>query len=200
MSELINRVARNVQLWCYRKNEICQFDGIRLADLKGGPHFREILLAALRLLQATDLRRFQRVRKHLFWVVRTTLSIPGLAVYNSLTRACEIDFLSPSSEFDAECLIGWYACTLVHEATHGVICSRGIAYTPKLRSRIEHICVKEEQRFLFRLTFTQPDLADRLYREFDASHWKESWSTTPRERLRVKLRRILLGLIKRDRV
>jgi len=99
-------------------------------------------------------------------------------------RACAIDFIEPSPEYDSEYLIGSYACTLVHEATHGAIDARGVLYTPKLRSRIEHLCVREEQRFVIRLTLTRPALADRRYRDFDFSQWEPSWRATPGERLR----------------
>jgi len=129
------------------------------------------------------------VRKRLSWVVRATLSIPGLAEYQHRTRACVIDFISPSDEFDAEYLIGMYACTLVHEATHGVICSREIPYSSELRLRIERLCVTEEQRFLLHLTITRPELSERLYTEFDASRWRESWNKTEGQRVLARLRR-----------
>jgi hypothetical protein len=113
-----------------------------------------------------------------------------MAQYRHSTRTCAIDFQESSPEFDAEYLIGWYACTLVHEATHGVIRSRGVLYTRELRARIEHLCVREEQRFVTRLTITRPTLADRLYQEFDASQWHSSWHASAGERFRAQMRRI----------
>jgi hypothetical protein len=197
MRKLIQRLARDLQLWIYRKNEVGQFEGLRLVDLNRPPekipHFRDILLSSLSLLKETDRNRFNRVSKYLCWIVRTTLSTRGRAEYHHSTRTCQIDFIPPSAEYDSEWLIGWYACTLIHEATHGKIQSLSIAYTPKLRVRIERLCVKEEQCFLLRLTITKPDLAERLYREFDASKWRESWRATQGERLRAEFRRIFSG-------
>lgn len=133
------------------------------------------------------------MRQRLDWIARLTLSRSALAEYHHATRTCAIDFIEPSPEYDQEYLVGLYACTLVHEATHGVIRSRGIFYTPKLRFRIERLCFREEQRFLIHLTITRPELAERLYSEFDASRWKEAWNETPGDRLRAQMRRSILG-------
>jgi hypothetical protein len=43
------------------------------------------------------------------------------------------------------------------------------------------------------LTITRPELAGRLYREFDASEWKWFWSATPSEQFRTQLKRMLLA-------
>lgn len=197
MRKLIARLATGVVLWFQSRSEVARFDGIILADLRSHrgqtQHFRNTLLAALRLLKETDPRRYARVSTRLSWVVSTTLSRHGTAEYRHATRTCAIDFLEPSPEYDSEFLIGWYACTLVHEATHGEIRHRGIPYTRELRSRIERLCVREEQRFVTRLTLTRPDLADRLYYEFDAANWKWSWSATRGERFRAELRRIFFS-------
>lgn len=74
-----------------------------------------------------------------------------------------------------------------------MIQSRGIDYTPKLRFRIERLCVREEQRFLIHLTITRPELAERLYSEFDGAKWTSSWKQTPSEHFRAQMRRCILG-------
>lgn len=196
MRGLIRRFAVGIQFWLLRSEEIGEFEGIRLSCLVGGAsgkiQFQEILTASLRLLKSVDLNRFNRVRKYLSWVTRTTLHTKGMASYDHATRSCYIDFISPSAVYDVEWLVGWYACVLVHEATHGKIRSLGVEYSPELRARTERLCVKEEQLFLMRLTITQPDLADRLYQEFDASRWAKSWRMTPGEHFRAEMRRIFL--------
>ena len=195
MRRLIQRLATRGQLWIYRTSEVARFDGIILADVGNRraqtPHFLEILLAALRLLKDADSQRFARVRRRISWIVNCTLGVQGAAEYQHAARACAIDFQEPTPVFDPEFLVGWYACTLVHEATHGEIRSRGVLYTVKLRSRIERLCVEEEQRFILSLTITRPELASRLYREFDAAEWKQFWAATAGEKFRAQLRRIL---------
>jgi hypothetical protein len=194
MKQLAFRLVTKAQLWLQSTCEVARFDGIILSDLRTPksrtPHFRETILAALRLLKATDAYRFQRVKRRLTWIVHHTLDRRGCAEYRHATRTCAIDFLEPSADYDLEFLTAWYASVLVHEATHGVIRSRGVLYTKKLRLRIEKLCVKEEQNFLMRLTITKPDLADRVYHEFDASDWKWSWNATPMERFQRQMRRI----------
>jgi hypothetical protein len=101
-----------------------------------------------------------------------------------------VDFIEPSAGYDREYLIGRYARRLVHEATHGELFARGIPYEGELRPRVERLCVREEQRFVLHLTFTHPDLAERLYREFDPSLWKWSWTATPFQRLVAQIKRI----------
>ena len=101
----------------------------------------------------------------------------GAAEYSHAIRTCYVEFQEPSAEFDVSFLIGWYACVLVHEATHGVLRSHGIGYTPELRERIERLCVREEQRFVHRLCAIDPNLAARLAREFDARDWHWHWHT-----------------------
>ena len=194
MKTLVRQIATKAQVWLQSTSEVARFDGIILADLRSPksrtPHFRDIILAALRLLKATDSYRFARVRRRLTWIVHHTLARRGSAEYRHATRTCAIDFLEPSAEYDSEFLTGWYASTLVHEATHGEIRSRGVHYTKQLRLRIEQLCVKEEQNFVMRLTITKPDLAERISYEFDASKWKWSWNATPMERFQTQMRRI----------
>jgi hypothetical protein len=138
------------------------------------------LLAALRLLRAIDSRRFARVQREIAWIVNCTLACPG-AEYLEDIKTCRVDFEEPALDSDPEFSIGWWARTMVHEATHGVVERRGIRYTPELRSRIERLCVTEEQRFLRRLSETRPALADQLYREYSEADWDFAWSATPLE-------------------
>ncbi len=201
VSKFISELCNRGRLWLQRTSEVGRFEGIVLADLRNSgnqtEHFRDTFLASLRLLQRTDPRRFARVQRHIAWITNCTLSHGGAEYYHSV-RSCFIDFQEPAPPFDAEYLIGWYACTLVHEATHGVICSRGILYTPALRERIECLCVREEQRFLRRLATTEPELAARIDLEFVPSDWNWYWGSTPFERFTAQMTRILTRGNKRE--
>lgn len=92
-----------------------------------------------------------------------------------------------------EYLIGSYASTPAHEATHGAVEARGICYTSELRLRIERLCVREQQRFITRLIWKNPDLAGRLDHEFDAARWEWTWTASKGEKFRATMRRIFLG-------
>ena len=195
MNALILKPIREVQLWILRRSEVARFEGIILADPRSpgerNPHFADLLLAALSLVKETDLRRFERVRRRLKWIVNGPPLYGAGAEYEHQLQACTINLREPSPEYPREHVIAWYARILVHEATHGEIAARGILYTPKLRSRIERLCVHEEQRFVADLGRTQPELARWLYREFDASNWTRSWNVTRTQCLVAGVRRLL---------
>jgi hypothetical protein len=194
MKTLVRQLATKAVLWLQSTSEVARFDGIIIADLRNRknrtPHFRDTILGALRLLKSTDACRYERVRRRLTWIVHHTLAIRGSCEYRHDTRTCAIDFLEPSAMYDSEFLTGWYASTLVHEATHGAIRSRGVHYNKHLRLRIEQLCVKEQQNFVTRLTITNPNLAERIRYEFDALDWKWHWKATRRERFQTQMGRI----------
>jgi hypothetical protein len=187
----IQKLSERGIRWLQRSGVVAHFEGIEIADLRNrSPHFRDTVLAALKLIKSTDPRRFARVQRHLKWIVNSTLRVPGLALYRHGTQTCMMDFVEPTPGSDAEYPIVSCASTLVHEATHGVVACRGIAYTKDLRSRIERLCVTEEQRFLIHLTITRPALASSLYHEYDPSRWKEAWAITPFQTFVAVMRRI----------
>jgi hypothetical protein len=190
MRKQFQKLSIRILIWMQRTSEVARFEGIVIADFRNkSSHFRDTVLAALKLIKVSDARRFARVKRHLKWIVNSTLRVPGMAEYYHPTQTCRMDFVEPTPGSDAGYPIGSCASTLVHEATHGVVACRGIAYSKKLRSRIERLCVTEEQRFLIHLTITQPALASSLYFEYDPARWKESWAITRFQDLAAVLRR-----------
>jgi hypothetical protein len=137
-----------------------------------------------------DPRRFERVRRHIGWVVNGALELGRYAEYNAETRTCGINFREPDANDDEAWHQTWNialnAATLVHEATHGEVIARGIAYAPEHRIRIEALCVNEENRFLRRVeqraeVRSQVELttvAHHLQCQFDASAWEPSWTAS----------------------
>ena len=184
-------IRKGVHKWriCYFANhEVARFDGIILSDCDFGPNhtsadFTRILLASLELLKATDPIRFSRVRRHLSWIVRRPHIERFEANYEHATRSCSVFFRSPSELYPEDYLIGWYACTVVHEATHGYIECCGVSYSRERRERIERICFEEEQRFVDRLSQSQPALAEQLRHKFDPAAWDWYWNATGLDRV-----------------
>jgi hypothetical protein len=190
MRNLFQKLLARVELFVMRRCQVAEFEGILLSDFRGNPLFRDTLLGSLRLLKDIDARRFERVRRRVSWVVNLTLDHRDkVAFYLRTNQKCVVEFLEPSPEDSRDYLIGLYAVILVHEATHGELFALGIPYTKDLRSRIERICVLEEQRFLARLSLAQPDVADKLYVEFDPADWEGIWRTTRLERFLALFRR-----------
>ena len=189
--KLIKGLARKGELWIQRKHEIAQFDGIALVDPDDyTPYFSRIITAALQLIKDADSRRFHRVKLHIRSIVNWTRPFGGGA-YLSETKTCEFEFRSPRFEHDVQFYTAWYACALVHEATHGRLRSRGIGYTPDNRARIEELCVMEEQRFARRLNVS-PEVLAWLQRSltFDPRRWERHWKSTPWKRFILTIRRI----------
>jgi hypothetical protein len=79
--------------------------------------------------------------------------------------------------------VAFHACFLVHEATHGEVSARGIRMTPEFRSKVERLCVAEQNRFAARLTRMDPERypPDLLRFEFNEKDWHPDWTATPRE-------------------
>lgn len=191
MRRIIGKSIIRGQLWVQRKHEVGRFDSIILSDVrKTNDQFRECLLAALALLKTSDNRRFNRVQHGIGYILNCTLGEGG-AQYHHDTRTCIIDFTDAAYEADPDLLVVYQACTLVHESTHAVIQTRGIPYSPENRTRIERLCVTEENRFLLHLRQLRPDILQRLNRTFDENDWSSAWNSTPLKDFAKALRRII---------
>ncbi len=117
------------------------FDGFRhFID----PLFVEKTKSALDFIEDTDPLRFKRVQRYIKAIFHSNRS---LASYNHKLNSCSVGFAHFHFEDDASYKIPWYACTLVHEATHGVFHNRKIPYTNQTKEKIEYFCVLEEWKF-----------------------------------------------------
>ena len=161
-----------------RTNEVARFDGIILADTQDSTLFRSAVPAALQLIKDLDGRRYRRLQLYVKWIVNCPLPYGG-GQYNYPTRTCRLDFEKTANETDPEYTTAATAITLVHEATHGALRAHAIGYSGQLRSRVERCCVREQNRFLARLSSSRPDIAKSLHREFSESHWHRYWTATP---------------------
>jgi hypothetical protein len=187
---LFKTLGRKGVLWIYHRYETASFDGIALVDWAETPHFTRIITAARKLIKETDPRRFRRVQRQIRFIVSCTRPFGGGA-YFSDTKSCDFDFVVIRSDGDVEFYTPWYACALVHESTHGYLQSRGIPYTPENRTRIEKLCVAEEQRFAKRLVLS-PHVSAWLQETqvFNPRRWERSWKTTSWKAFVLTMRRI----------
>lgn len=173
----LEKVLRRGLLSLQAKNEVARFEGIIISDPQEKVLFRETVLAALHLIKDLDPRRFRRLQKYIKWIVNVMLPYGG-AEYAYSMRTCKIDFEKTIWEpWGKEGTI-LCATTLVHEATHGAIRARGIPYSPQLRSKIERLCVREEQRFLRRVKSAKPETVKYLQVDFDESRWHPAWNNS----------------------
>ena len=182
MGAFVQHLLNRGFLLAQRKCEVARFEGIILADFRRrGPHFQATILEALQFIRDHDPRRFARVQRHIGWIVNVGLELGKNAEYNAETRTCNIDFIEPEDDVDRIWSVWDSARTLVHEATHGVVISWEIPYTPELRARIEKLCVAEERRFLSRAGRSRPELSELaaiMQREFDSAAWETCWTAS----------------------
>lgn len=139
--------------------------GIEVADLTNDeadpqPYFAKVT-AALEIIAKHEPRRLDRIRRDLRHIV--IFKQPGAAYWVDIA-ACA---LPPSiASNDAEDV----ALTIVHEATHARIRSRGIPYNPAQQARNERICVNEEVFFTAFLADGAERAAKRIAR-LEAPWW-----------------------------
>lgn len=153
------------------------FDSIKLCDVNADPTdnaaFYECAKEVLALVRRTDHRRYLRIRKHLKYIANADL-LSG-ANYRHSSNSCRIDFGRLYFEEYREWTIWYFASALVHEATHGLIWSRGIEYSRSHRSQIERICRTEQNRFL---RHAPCEIQKQLIRPYTPDDWAESWNRT----------------------
>ena len=172
-----------------RENEVARCDGIILSDTQESALFRSAVPSALQLIKQLDSRRFRRLQRYISWIVNCPLPYRGWQ-YHYPTRTCRLDIEKATPEPDPDYAAAAIASTLIHEATHGALRARGIGYSAQLRSRVEHCCVREQNRFLARLASSRPDIAKFYHREFVESCWHRSWTATRLQSLFDVIRRL----------
>jgi hypothetical protein len=172
-----------------RASEVARFDGIILADTQDSSLFRSAVPSALQLIKDLDSRRFRRLQRYIKWIVNCPLPYGG-GQYHYPTRTCRLDFEKTAIEPDPEYAAAAVAGTLVHEATHGALRARAIGYSVHLWSRVERCCVREQNRFIERLSISRPDIAKFLHREFTESRWHRLGTATRLQVLTDTIRRL----------
>lgn len=149
------------------------FDGTRhFVD----PLFVEKTRAALDFIESTDPLRFKRVQRFIKVIAHSNRA---LANYNHKLNSCSVGFAHFHFEDDAPYKIPWYACTLIHEATHGVFHSRKIPYTKRTREKIEYLCVLEEWRFAQRFLDDDFDWYNHIWSKVENRAWDSVWNENP---------------------
>jgi hypothetical protein len=190
----IHRTVMNSLLklddWFLRRNSLGKIDGVVICDVGSSTKQTELAFLAatqeaMAFVKWHDIRRYRRICKQFDIIVNALIATPG--AYDR-TRKCRIDYLKYFTSPDPNWNLRYFACVLVHEATHGVISERGIIYDKERRERIERLCSMEEQRFIQR---ADPDWAQAHFLPFDAENWKSYWDVTQGDILRRSWQRII---------
>lgn len=177
--------------WIFRKNRIGNFEGIHFSSLNHETEaFLRVVTRSLVLIRDHDPRRFTRVKEQVTTLADEPLHTGAMsASYLHYIKAVRIDFALDEKKGDEMYHAAYFAGVIVHEATHGVICDRGISYTPDSRTQIERICCAEQNRFHERLRKSFPELPGSLIHPFDPSAWDVSWNINPLKRAVSEVKR-----------
>jgi hypothetical protein len=172
-----------MMLWSLRTSKGRRFDGIGLVDFRRRDElFLQTIQNALQLIKEHDTRRYSRVRKHIAWIVNQVNNSLG-AQYQRSIRACFLQF-EDAPELERDVFIAFHSCTLIHEATHGLIESHGIRFTSDYSARIERLCTIEQNRFAAGLSACDANRypSALLQLPFDEQYWASEWGKSGRER------------------
>jgi len=176
MREFIDNISDRMLLWSMKGNEVSQIDGIVLCDIrKRGDSFRPTIERALQLIRQHDLRRYGRVQQHISRIANQILKPGTFAEYHFRLRTVFIEF-DDFPRVSSDVRAAFYACALIHEATHGELAAKGIVTTAENRGRIERLCVTEQNRFAARLAAEDGRYKLRQV-DFKESYWSEAWNT-----------------------
>jgi hypothetical protein len=149
-------------------------DGILVVILLQDRERTELLMAkakaALKLLQNHTPKYYARVQTFipniLFFGAHAYT-----AVYTSDLKLCDISRDYALAEKTTAAAL---AITLVHEATHGYLASKGVAYQEQRRGRIERICVQAEIAVAHRLPGSGDVLSEATSRlSYGAEFWND---------------------------
>lgn len=192
MPKFLDKFVDRMMLWSIHSSETSRFDGIGLADFRGqSDSFSKIIHSSLRLIQDRDPRRYARVKQHIAWIVNKVNSAAG-AMYEPKLRVLFVEF-DEAQDLQPDVVIALHASLLVHEATHGVIESRGIPMSETTRMRIERLCTLEQNRFAAKLSAHDPQSypAALLHFSDDERYWAPEWKRSGGARAVSYVRRSL---------
>ena len=183
MPKLLDKLVDRMTLWTLRRSEVGRVDNVGLASLRGNGHaFSRVIESSLRLIREQDARRYARVNNHVSWIVNQIYSAAG-ANYQPSIRAIFLEF-DELRDLPPDIVIAIYATVIIHEATHGLLESRGIHMTADNRVQIERLCTLEQNRFGAGLSAREPGRypSALLHFDFDEGCWEPEWKKTRAER------------------
>lgn len=183
MPGFLDNLVDQMMLWPIRTSKGCRYDGIGLVSFRReADSFYDVMQSSLRLIQERDARRYARVKKHISWIVNQVNNSLGAEYYPNI-RACFLQF-EDAPELERDVFIACSACVLIHEATHGLIESRGIKMTNNYRVRIERLCCTEQNRFAAKLSTYDSERYPPVLLQFhfDERYWTSEWEKKGGER------------------
>ena len=156
-----------------KSTKVGEYQAIGFSDWNQNPKDDALFVIktteALKLIEQLDPRRFARIKRYIRYIQNTELYSGGRYIHG----ICQIDFGRYNFIAHPDWSLYQYAGTIIHEATHGMLHTRGIRYRKSDWVQIERICRAEQNRFLSRI---QSPYGSNLLRPFSPQEWKNMGS------------------------
>lgn len=166
-----------------------EIESIKIACFKSdGKEFYNFIKNVLSFIKSVDPKRYNRTIRELQWISNTNTQ-ETTGKYNNLVKLCSLNY-EISNEVTDSCIV-LFSSVIVHEATHGLLYSKGFKYTEDNREQVERICFAEENRFLKKAEVKYPEIAKSHQREFNPDNWVSMWESTKWQRLIAMIKRVI---------
>ncbi len=129
------------------------------------------------MIKSIDARRYRRVCRYLRYISNTSLL--SIGQYGPALKICRVDCFRNFNTIYTRRNVREYAGVLIHEATHGLLFEKGIAYNKKTRERVESLCHLEAYRFALHF---EPGYADLFPGPYNPKGHRRFWKSSFRVR------------------
>ncbi len=185
-----DRLVANIEKLLLKTVLEGEYEGIKISDYSSkNDGFKEVIKSSVELIKELDQKRYKIVKNEIEWLVNSNEPGKYGGFYRRRIKGCFINFDNYSE--DKKLVSAFYAGLIVHEATHGLLCTRGFGYEKDRRIQIERICNSEENRFYKKVEREYPEYAGVLIRDFDPNDWEYFWNTSKWKQAYHALKRVL---------
>jgi len=169
-----------------------KYDGFTLyvtEDAKDAENYYKIVKNALNKIKEIDARKYKRVKKYLRSIAYVEM---GSNCYMQMQRSFFVDTIPEDKDY--------FASSIIHEATHGYLFSKGFLYSKDMQEQHERICTKEQLYFLTKLIAKKENLSKeeqmkevlRYKKYFEKSLQRQWWDKKVQKEKRINRLKILL--------
>ena len=169
----LNRIFKVFDARFVQIGKVGEVDGVTICDPCAPDLEKSSFLKhtsdALSLIRKFDPKRYRRVCQYVRIIVNRPLISGGN--FERVGKICNVDYDKYYATGPREWRERFYACLIIHEATHGMLDAKGIAYSKKNWERTERLCSLEEYRFIRRVDEWWAD-EYRSPKRFDPAFWR----------------------------
>ncbi len=177
---IIDKICIKIEELLSKSSIITEIDGIKICDIRknekrNDTDYLKTIVSSIDLIRNVDPKRYKTFRNEVSWITTCQIDFGAAAVYRRINKSCVINFVKYHEDEMLECV--QYAAILVHEATHGLLETKGFDSKKNRILQIERICTTEANRFLRKVENVYPGYGDILKKEFNPLKWNYFWNT-----------------------